>query len=111
MQAGVIPIFLASKVPQILTNYTNSSTGQLSAFTVFNYFFGSLARVFTTIQEVNDSIILLGFVLTTVLNAVLALQMVYYWNNTDTKQVVVDAAAPETPETPRRSMRRRKTAK
>ncbi|KAI9227330.1 MAG: hypothetical protein DHS80DRAFT_17346 [Piptocephalis tieghemiana] len=81
LQAATIPLFLASKVPQIYDNYRNKSTGQLSAFTVFNYLLGTLARVFTTIQEVNDVIILTGFLLGCVFNAVLAGQMVYYWNS------------------------------
>ena len=47
---------------------------------VFNYLFGSLARIFTTLQEVPDRLVLLGYVAGFVLNLVLAAQMVYYWN-------------------------------
>lgn len=47
---------------------------------VFNYLAGALARVFTTLQEVNDKTILYGYIAGFVLNAVLAVQMVYYWN-------------------------------
>jgi mannose-P-dolichol utilization defect 1 len=43
---------------------------------VFNYLFGSLTRIFTTIQEVDDPVILYGFVAGFLLNAVLAFQMV-----------------------------------
>ncbi|KAF9977581.1 hypothetical protein BGZ73_005564 [Actinomortierella ambigua] len=80
LQAATIPINLASKVPQIVENYRNGSTGQLSAFTVFNYFAGSLARVYTTVTEVDDIIILSGFMLSTLFNCILALQMALYWN-------------------------------
>lgn len=80
LQATTIPINLFSKVPQIIENYQNSSTGQLAAFTVFNYFAGSLARVYTTLTEVDDILILSGFLLSTLLNCVLALQMAIYWN-------------------------------
>lgn len=48
---------------------------------VFNYLAGSLSRIFTTIQEVDDPLILYGFVAGFVLNLVLATQMVYYWNS------------------------------
>ncbi|KAF9210128.1 hypothetical protein BGZ49_005524 [Haplosporangium sp. Z 27] len=82
LQASTIPINLISKVPQIVENHKNKSTGQLSAFTVFNYFAGSLARVYTTLTEVDDIIILSGFLLSTLFNCVLALQMALYWNNT-----------------------------
>ncbi|KAG6097506.1 hypothetical protein E4U31_005103 [Claviceps sp. LM219 group G6] len=47
---------------------------------VFNYLAGSLSRIFTTLQEVDDKLILYGFVSGFLLNAVLALQMIYYWN-------------------------------
>ena len=47
---------------------------------MFNYLFGSLARVFTTLSEVDDVIILYGFIAGFALNIVLAGQMVYYWN-------------------------------
>jgi len=47
---------------------------------VFNYLAGSLSRIYTTLQEVDDKLILYGFVAGFALNAVLAAQMVYYWN-------------------------------
>jgi len=56
---------------------TNSS---LSPTQVFSYLFGSASRVFTTIQEVPDNLILYGFLAGFALNLVLALQMAYYWN-------------------------------
>lgn len=40
-----------------------------------------MARVFTTLQEVDDKLILYGFIAGFVLNAVLAAQMVYYWKS------------------------------
>lgn len=81
LQKSIIPITLLSKIPQIIENYSNKSTGQLSAFAVFNYFAGSLARVYTTLIEVHDVIILSVFLLSTCLNCILAFQMVLYWNN------------------------------
>lgn len=47
---------------------------------VFNYLLGSAVRIFTTFQEVDDKLILYGFVAGFALNCVLAAQMVYYWN-------------------------------
>lgn len=43
---------------------------------VFNYLFGSMTRIYTTLQEVDDRLILYGFVGGFVLNVVLAAQMV-----------------------------------
>ena len=82
LQGLTIPLSLFSKIPQVMTNYKNKSTGQLSVFSVVNYLAGSLARVFTTVQEVNDPLILASFIGATILNAILALQVVAYWNNT-----------------------------
>ncbi|RUS20450.1 hypothetical protein BC937DRAFT_95181 [Endogone sp. FLAS-F59071] len=82
LYAVTIPINLASKVPQIYTNWSNKSTGRLSAFAVLNYFFGSTARVFTTLTELDDPLVLVGNVLAALFNGVLAAQLVYYWGNT-----------------------------
>ena len=43
---------------------------------VFNYLFGSMTRIYTTLQEVDDKLILAGFVGSFVLNVVLTAQMV-----------------------------------
>lgn len=45
------------------------------------YLAGSLARIFTTMREVGDNRILAGFVAGFLLNAVLAVQMIYYWKS------------------------------
>jgi mannose-P-dolichol utilization defect protein 1 len=81
LQAGAGVLSIASKLPQIITVYQQGGTGQLSAFAVFNYLAGSLSRIFTTLQEVDDKLILYGFVAGFLLNAVLAGQMLYYWNS------------------------------
>ncbi|KAK8046255.1 monosaccharide-P-dolichol utilization protein [Apiospora saccharicola] len=80
LQAGAGVLGVASKVPQIAAIWQQGGTGQLSAFTVFNYLAGSLSRIFTTLQEVDDKLILYGFIAGFTLNCVLAAQMVYYWN-------------------------------
>ncbi|KAI9894902.1 MAG: hypothetical protein M1814_000122 [Vezdaea aestivalis] len=79
-QMGAGALSVGSKVPQILAIWQQGGTGQLSAFAVFNYLVGSLSRIFTTLQEVDDPLILYGFIAGFALNAVLAAQMVYYWN-------------------------------
>lgn len=80
LAASAIPLSLSSKVPQIVSNARLGSTGQLSAFLVFNSLAGCLARVFTTATETGDRILWLGFVGAAALNAVLAVQMALYWN-------------------------------
>ncbi|XP_061706945.1 mannose-P-dolichol utilization defect 1 protein homolog [Cydia pomonella] len=80
MQAINVPIILIAKSIQVITNYKNGSTGQLSAVTVFLLFGGSVARIFTSIQETGDSIIILTYCVSTAANAALVLQLLWYWN-------------------------------
>lgn len=87
LYAATIPLSLASKVPQIYTNFSNKSTGQLSVFTVVNYFAGSAARVFTTMTELDDTLMLFGNVLATTFNAILVLQVIMYWGRKPTTKL------------------------
>ena len=58
----------------------------LTLLKVFNYLLGSLARVFTTLQEVPDKLILYGFIAAFALNATIAAQMLYYWDSPKSKE-------------------------
>jgi len=109
LQGLSIPLSLTSKLPQIYTNYRNSSTGQLSAFTVFNYLAGTLARVFTTMTEVNDPMIFWGFIASAVLNGILAGQMIYYWKSSPKSKPVPKPL--KAPTTPKRTSARQKGMK
>lgn len=75
-----VPILLTGKLSQAVTNYRNGSTGQLSAATCFMLFFGSLARIFTSIQETGDSMMIITYCVSTFANAVVVSQLLYYWN-------------------------------
>ncbi|QKX53714.1 uncharacterized protein TRUGW13939_00794 [Talaromyces rugulosus] len=101
LQAGAGALGVASKLPQIVAIWSEGSTGQLSAFAVFNYLFGSLSRIFTTLQEVDDKLILYSFVAGFALNAVIALQMLYYWNSATpkTKKAPAKSKGPKKPVT------------
>lgn len=80
LQAFNIPILLLGKLSQAYTNYKNGHTGQLSAITWFMLFFGSLARIFTSIQETGDTMTITTFIASAFANAVLVAQILYYWN-------------------------------
>ena len=73
-----IPLSVLSKIPQIISNYSTKSTGNLSFLTSLAYLLGSSARVFTSIQQVGDYLVISTFLLTSVLNAILILQILYY---------------------------------
>ena len=81
LQMATVPLSLFSKLPQISENYSNKSTGQLSVFAVVSQILGCAARLFTTLTEVDDLIILIGFALAFVLNLTLGIQIWQYWGN------------------------------
>ncbi|XP_061165791.1 mannose-P-dolichol utilization defect 1 protein-like [Saccostrea echinata] len=80
LQSINIPIVILSKMLQAVTNFRNGGTGQLSVVTVFLLFAGSLARVFTSIQETGDTLIIVTFIVSTVFNGLIFAQILYYWN-------------------------------
>ncbi|KAI9473647.1 MAG: hypothetical protein EXX96DRAFT_596717 [Benjaminiella poitrasii] len=84
--ATTIPLNLTAKIPQIYTNFKNKSTGQLSVFTVVNYLAGSAARVFTTMTEIDDPLMLFGSLLAATFNAILVLQVILYWGNNNSNK-------------------------
>ncbi|KAG5675151.1 hypothetical protein PVAND_005077 [Polypedilum vanderplanki] len=75
-----VPILLIGKLSQAVTNYKNGSTGQLSAATCFMLLAGSAARIFTSIQETGDSMMIIIYAASTFANAVIVAQLLYYWN-------------------------------
>jgi mannose-P-dolichol utilization defect protein 1 len=93
--ASSIPLALSSKLPQILSNFRMGSTGQLSAFLVFNSLAGCAARVFTTATETGDPLLWWGFVLATALNGVLAIQMAAYWKGGEKERLTTGIRVPE----------------
>merc|ERR1712130_601486 len=79
-QAANIPMILLGKIIQIVTNFKNGHTGQLSAVTVFLLALGAIARIFTSIQETGDQILIFTFICSSFVNTVIALQVIWYWN-------------------------------
>ncbi|KAM4611784.1 mannose-P-dolichol utilization defect 1b [Polymixia lowei] len=80
MQASNMPAIIIGRLIQAATNFRNGHTGQLSAISVFLLFAGSLARIFTSIQETGDSLMALTYVISSSCNGIIALQVLYYWN-------------------------------
>ncbi|XP_059126961.1 mannose-P-dolichol utilization defect 1 protein isoform X1 [Peromyscus eremicus] len=80
LQASNVPAVVAGKLLQAATNYHNGHTGQLSAITVFMLFGGSLARIFTSVQETGDPLMAGIFVVSSLCNGLIAAQVLFYWN-------------------------------
>ncbi|KAL8141123.1 hypothetical protein V2J09_007144 [Rumex salicifolius] len=71
-------IFLFARVPQIIENFKNKSTGQLSFLTCFMNFGGSMVRVFTSLQEKAPATVVMGSVIGVVTNGTILSQIVIY---------------------------------
>ncbi|XP_073903076.1 mannose-P-dolichol utilization defect 1 protein isoform X2 [Castor canadensis] len=80
LQASNVPAVVVGKLLQAATNYCNGHTGQLSAITVFLLFGGSLTRIFTSIQETGDPLMAGVFVVSSLCNGLIAIQVLFYWN-------------------------------
>ena len=71
---------LISRLWQSYCIYTAKSTGNLSAITMLMLFFGSIARIFTSIQETGDPTLIWTYILNTLANSLLIFQLGYYWS-------------------------------
>lgn len=79
LQAGSLPAVMGGRLLQAATNYRQGHTGQLSALTAFLLLGGALARIFTSLQETGDSLLVLTFAASAACNALLVGQLLYYW--------------------------------
>jgi len=79
-QTALIPLIVTAKMIQATANYKAGSTGQLSAVTIFMQTGGAVARIFTSMQETGDVMLVLIYVASSLSNGVICAQMIYYWN-------------------------------
>ncbi|XP_061525021.1 LOW QUALITY PROTEIN: mannose-P-dolichol utilization defect 1 protein-like [Phycodurus eques] len=79
LQASNMPAVTVSRVGQTrATNLRNAHTGQLSALTVAILFAGSLARIFTSVQETGDTLLVVTYVVSVACNGLIVAQVLYY---------------------------------
>ncbi len=78
LQVLSIPLLNLAKVPQILKNHAAQSTGELSQLTLFLQLLGNVARIFTTIAQVRDGLMLASTLVAFCFNAVLFGQWFLY---------------------------------
>ncbi|EEC06507.1 mannose-P-dolichol utilization defect 1 protein, putative, partial [Ixodes scapularis] len=84
-----VPHVLTDSVPstfqmmQVWSNHRNGHTGQLSAITSGLLFFGALARIFTSVTETGDALMVGTFMIAAVANFCIFAQVLYYWDVTN----------------------------
>ncbi|KAJ7549962.1 hypothetical protein O6H91_07G076200 [Diphasiastrum complanatum] len=79
-------IFFFSRLPQILENSKNHSTGQLSFLTNFMSFGGGVVRLFTSIQEQAPVSMVVGSVLGVITNGIVVYQILAYDKSAELKR-------------------------
>lgn len=83
LQALNVPLAVTGKLVQAKQNYGAKHTGQLSAATAVALFLGCIVRIFTSIQETGDRLIILTYVAASAANFLIVAQIFLYWNNTN----------------------------
>ncbi|RLN57120.1 hypothetical protein BBJ28_00004499 [Nothophytophthora sp. Chile5] len=78
-----IPVSIVARIPQILSNFKQGHTGQLAIITLVLNLGGSIARLFTTMQETGDPVQIAGFGVAILLNGTLVLQVLLFWGATN----------------------------
>ncbi|KAL4162689.1 hypothetical protein PRNP1_003221 [Phytophthora ramorum] len=78
-----IPVSIVARIPQILSNFKQGHTGQLALITLVLNLGGSVARLFTTMQETGDPVQVAGFGVAILLNGTLVLQVLLFWGATN----------------------------
>ncbi|KAL1285404.1 Mannose-P-dolichol utilization defect 1 protein [Trichinella pseudospiralis] len=81
VQMMTIVIMFIARAAQAVDNYIHKSTGQLSAVTFVLLLLGSLARIFTSIKETGDNMIIAQYMMSTLMNLFICLQIQLYWGN------------------------------
>lgn len=83
LQASTLPLAVSGKMMQVYKNVQNGHTGQMSAITIWLLFLGCVARVFTSIRETGDRLIIVTFIVASIANFSQVAQVHYYWSATE----------------------------
>lgn len=71
---------------QAKKTYDEKSTGQLSLISVALQLGGCVARVFTSVRETGDQLIILTYLLASVMNGIIFFQFFLYWTSPKKKK-------------------------
>lgn len=83
LQAANLPLAISGKLIQAATNFKSGHTGQMSGITIWLLFLGCVARIFTSIQETGDQLVIMTYAAASLANFLLVAQVHYYWKATD----------------------------
>jgi len=83
LQACNLPLAVTGKLIQVLRNIKNGHTGQMSFITVSLLTAGCLARIFTSIQETGDQLVVVTYAVAAAANFLQVAQVMWYWKVTN----------------------------
>lgn len=83
LQACNLPLAIGGKLIQAFSNFRNGHTGQMSFITITLLFVGCVARIFTSMHETGDQLIVITYVVAAAANFLLVAQVAFYWNKTN----------------------------
>eukprot|EP00871_Galdieria_phlegrea_P001958 jgi/Galph1/2763/GphlegSOOS_G1378.1 len=78
LQIASVPLIYVSKIPQLLMNHRKQSTGELSPITLGLQVLGNIARIFTTVVQLQDRCYLFSILPGLLLNLILLFQYLKY---------------------------------
>lgn len=73
-----IPLVSVSRISQIITSFMDKSTGPLSSFTFLMNILGSVSRIFTSLKETGDKLIIFSYCYSSLLSLIILIQIIYY---------------------------------
>jgi mannose-P-dolichol utilization defect protein 1 len=76
-----IPFLLSSRIPQIMENFKNGSTGTLSPIPLSLVVLGALARIFTTIQSIGMKWSIISTYMTSSSLALITVVQIFYYKD------------------------------
>jgi mannose-P-dolichol utilization defect protein 1 len=77
LSAASFVTIMFARIPQIYANFKNGNTGQLSIFSYIITVFGGSVRIFTSYQDNAGVTMVVGYIISTSMNFIIALQILF----------------------------------
>lgn len=90
LQGMTIPLYVWGKALQIYTNYESGNTGQLSALSMGMLLCGSVIRVYTTVSQTGDAMLIILHGVAVIVNWILLTQ-IFYYRKAASRRVTINA--------------------
>merc|ERR1712003_565344 len=93
LSAASFVTIMFARIPQIYSNFANGNTGQLSIFSYIITVFGGSVRIFTSYQDKAGVTMVVGYIIATSMNFIIALQILFLGSGVEKKPKTVTKRA------------------